>query len=511
MLFATVRQRKIYVKNPTTVIKDGVNVDMLRLDMDDEWQTMDSIVCVFTNGSVSKEVLHTFGADITVPWECVAAAGTLLLSVTGYVQNEKVMTTMNPDSGWDVVQNGPVTGDTPSTPTQTLLEQVTAAGGAAQSAAERANEAADTLEEQLPALNTAVQTAVTASEKAEAAVNKAPYIGSNGHWFVYNAETGSYQDTEIQAQGETGPAGPQGAKGDTGAKGDQGETGPKGDTGAKGEQGEKGDKGPKGDQGEKGDKGDTGSGFVVKGYYETLAALQAAVTSPAAGDAYGVGSAEPYDIYVYDGVSEAWVNNGALQGAKGDTGAQGPKGEPGSNGTNGVTFTPSVDENGNISWTNDGGLSNPTSRNIKGPKGDQGEKGATGDTGSPGAQGPQGETGAQGPTGPQGPQGEPGPQGETGPAGSGTQYTGTLLATGWAADSYGYQAQTITITGLQAAYDVDPQWDVALSGTDPDGDAALLEGFALIHNYKTGANSLTAQCIGDAPTVNIPVKVVVFG
>ena len=81
-----------------------------------------------------------------------------------------------------------------------------------------------------------------------------------------------------------------------------------------------------------------------------------------------------------------------------------------------------------------------------------------------------------------------------------TQYTGTLLASGWAADSYGYQAQTITITGLKAVYDVDPQWD-----------AALLEGFALIHNYVTGANSLTAQCIGAAPTVNIPVKVVVFG
>lgn len=91
------------------------------------------------------------------------------------------------------------------------------------------------------------------------------------------------------------------------------------------------------------------------------------------------------------------------------------------------------------------------------------------------------------------------------------QYTGTLLASGWAADSHGYQAQTITISGLKASYDVDPQWDVALSGTDPDADAALLEGFALIHNYVTGANSLTAQCIGKAPTVNIPVKVVVFG
>jgi len=92
-----------------------------------------------------------------------------------------------------------------------------------------------------------------------------------------------------------------------------------------------------------------------------------------------------------------------------------------------------------------------------------------------------------------------------------TQYTGTLLSTGWAEDTNGYMAQTITITGLKASYTVDPQWDVALSGTDPDADTTLLEGFALIHNFKTGANSLTAQCIGDAPEVNIPVKVVAFG
>lgn len=38
----------------------------------------------------------------------------------------------------------------------------------------------------------------------------------------------------------------------------------------------------------------------------------------------------------------------------------------------GVTFTPSVSDAGEISWTNDGSLSNPTAKNIKGPKGDTG-------------------------------------------------------------------------------------------------------------------------------------------
>ena len=39
---------------------------------------------------------------------------------------------------------------------------------------------------------------------------------------------------------------------------------------------------------------------------------------------------------------------------------------------NGATFTPSVNENGIISWTNDKNLDNPTSRDITGPKGDRG-------------------------------------------------------------------------------------------------------------------------------------------
>jgi hypothetical protein len=42
---------------------------------------------------------------------------------------------------------------------------------------------------------------------------------------------------------------------------------------------------------------------------------------------------------------------------------------------NSATFTPAVDTDGNLSWTNDNGLPNPEPVNIKGPKGDTGEKG----------------------------------------------------------------------------------------------------------------------------------------
>lgn len=41
-------------------------------------------------------------------------------------------------------------------------------------------------------------------------------------------------------------------------------------------------------------------------------------------------------------------------------------------GENGATFVPSVDEEGNISWENDKNLPNPSTVNIKGPKGDKG-------------------------------------------------------------------------------------------------------------------------------------------
>ena len=237
--------------------------------------------------------------------------------------------------------------------------------------------------------------------------------------------------------GPTGPQGPQGIQGPKGEKGDTGEQGPqgiqgvKGDTGAQGPQGKtgpQGERGPTGPQGPTGAKGDTGAGFVVKGYYATAAALSAAVTSPAAGDAYGVGTGEPYDIYIYDGVGKKWVNNGPLQGAKGDTGPQGPKGDqgdPGEKGATGATGAtgPQGPKGDAFTYADFTAAQLAALTGPQGPKGDtgptgpQGPTGATGATGETGPQGPQGEKGATGATGPQGPQGEKGATGATGPQG----------------------------------------------------------------------------------------------
>lgn len=114
-------------------------------------------------------------------------------------------------------------------------------------------------------------------------------------------------------------------------------------------------------------------------------------------------------------------------------------------GGDGGYYTPSVDADGNLTWTaSKASMPAAIGANIKGPKGDTGDtgpagptgatgpagpKGDTGDTGPQGETGQTGATGAQGPkgdtgdTGAQGPQGETGPQGpqgiqgETGPAG----------------------------------------------------------------------------------------------
>lgn len=99
-------------------------------------------------------------------------------------------------------------------------------------------------------------------------------------------------------------------------------------------------------------------------------------------------------------------------------------GAPGVDGTDGGYYAPSVDDDGNLTWTaSKSGMPAVSSANIKGPKGD---------AGATGPQGPQGEKGDTGATGPQGPQGEVGADGQPGTDGKSAYqyaqeggYTGT--------------------------------------------------------------------------------------
>lgn len=71
--------------------------------------------------------------------------------------------------------------------------------------------------------------------------------------------------------------------------------------------------GKTGEKGDKGAAGKDGKNFTILGYKDSLEQLQTDVPSPAQGDAYGVGTVEPYELYIYD-TTKGWVANGTIGG-----------------------------------------------------------------------------------------------------------------------------------------------------------------------------------------------------
>lgn len=298
----------------------------------------------------------------------------------------------------------------------------------AQQAAQQAQQAAQKAQDAADSIGDSVSQAQTAAQQAQAAQQAVENLGVTSNTLPVGQEA-----TVTKTVDETGavtlafgiPQGPQGPRGPEGPQGGPGATGPQGapgeaatveigsvTTGAPGTSAEvtnsgtakaavlnftipQGPQGAKGDTGPRGPQGETGEGFVVKGYFATLSALQSGVPSPSAGDAYGVGSAEPYDIYIWDGVNSAWVDNGPLQGA------QGPQGAPGSAATIEIGTVTTAPAGSDAAVTNSG-TSSAAVLNFTIPQG------------APGPQGPAGVDGSPGPAGADGAPGAPGPQGEPG-------------------------------------------------------------------------------------------------
>lgn len=314
--------------------------------------------------------------------------------------------------------------------------------------------------------------------------------GKDGIGFTYTPSVNSNGDLTWTNNGQLenpDTVNIKGPKGDPGPRGPQGETGPAGSNG---------DPGPIGPAGPKGDTPSFKIGSVT-----TLEPGQQATVTKTGTDLLPI------------------LNFGI---PKGERGAVGPGGE----GSVGYHFTPHVNPSGDLSWTNDGGLENPETVNIKGPKGDQGEKGdqgpqgdrgpqgtagIKGDTGPQGQIGPSGPKGDQGNPGPQGPQGPVGPTGERGPAGvkgdNGATFTPNVDREGllsWTNDKGLSNPQSMNIKG--------PRGDIGERG--PQGPAGRDGVYSPIKvEAQTDLNTIQTSGIyycpsdADARTMNnIPIQ-----
>ena len=157
-------------------------------------------------------------------------------------------------------------------------------------------------------------------------------------------------------EGKPGTNGMPGQDGATGQPGKDGAPGQPGQDGTPGKDGHDGAPGKDGKRGEKGDQGETGP----KGEDADLWKPQ--IT--------------PDGQYLFfENQKGEKTEKYPIKGVKGDPGGEGPRGL---NGPAGPVFTPSINSDGVISWSNNGkGLSNPKPISIKGDKGDKGDDGVT--------------------------------------------------------------------------------------------------------------------------------------
>lgn len=325
----TIRDKHITRQDGNAVVAGAVNHYELECLFDEDWDGLTKTV-VLENGDVKVELLYTGG--LTLPWE-VCREGGLLLSVRGTKTlgdgRTQVVRTARMAKPIPVEPGGSEEGEAPSGFTPELAQQVLAKLGDLSTL--RTGEKSTLTAAINEAYGHAGVSAVEFKETDESGANVYTMTLSNGQSYDIRAQRGPQGTQGIQ--GQTGPKGEKGEKGDKGDRGEtgpQGAVGPAGPQGAQGVKGDTGTQGPTGAQGPTGPKGATGAtgatgaqgpqgkGLQILGYYATLDALTAAVTSPAAGDAYGVGAAEPYNIYVWDGVGSAWVNNGTAVGVEGN-------------------------------------------------------------------------------------------------------------------------------------------------------------------------------------------------
>lgn len=231
-----------------------------------------TVTAVFTNGTVTKDVLNP-GDECLIPPEVLETAGKIVqVGIYAVSGSELVIPTVYVPIGV-VLPGADPSGDTSTSATLPVWAQIEAMIG---NLDDLTTESKNNL---VAAINEATQSGGGASIAMRVDGGYIQYSTDEGKtWVNLIAKAELKGDTGAQGPkgdtGPTGPEGPQGPKGDAftyadfteaqllalkgpkGDKGDKGDTGSKGDTGA---QGPKGDTGPQGERGPQGEQGATGS------------------------------------------------------------------------------------------------------------------------------------------------------------------------------------------------------------------------------------------------------------
>lgn len=312
----------------------------LSFEFSDGWKDLSKKVVFHpVRGAPVEVLLFDSTSEIDVPPEATAVSGVAHFVVCGYVTD-----------------SDNITRNIISLPGKINVKPTYKAKGGNTKKVTKDNfsQLLDTVKGEIDdAIEDAVASGEFKGDKGEDGIT--PHIGSNGNWYIGSTDTG------ISAKGTKGD---NGVTPHIGANGNWyiGST----DTGisAKGMQGEPGKNGEDGKDGD--------SGVFVS---ETESA-----TPPDSANVWVVIAPSGEQTYILVPDKMRYVD-GRLQLMCGDE----TVGDPviigsgsGGTGADGVTFTPSVSEDGIISWTNDGGKDNPTPVNIKGAKGDNGSPGADG-------------------------------------------------------------------------------------------------------------------------------------
>ena len=246
------------------------------------------------------------------------------------------------------------------------------------------------------------------SNEAHYRADEAPYIGSNGNWWVGGTDTG------VKAAGDDGKPGKDGETPYIGENGNWwiGFT----DTKVKAA-GTDGKDGEKGEDGETPYIGENGNWWIG----ETDTGVKAAATDGANGTngADGLTPSIGENGNWWIGATDTGVKAAATDGADGKDGADG------TNGVDGRTPQLKIGDD-NLWYVSYDNGQNWESLNVKatgemGATGAQGEKGDKGDQGEQGIQGVQGEKGDKGDQGKQGIQGVQGEKGDAGADGASGQ------------------------------------------------------------------------------------------